>query len=137
MSSTWYSAFATCPVGPVPSPDEPLPPSRSAAYYGPREGITLVRADITYLRQDFSMQQAVEQPGAWSDVQRFDFLVRTRALTDKEIRHREETRGIVQFLEARATATYRATIVDALRRLTGKDAPANSRAWREVLELPN
>src|SRR5207302_7066026 len=43
------------PVGLVPSPVEPMPPSRSTAYYAERNGSTLARADITYLRQDFSL----------------------------------------------------------------------------------
>jgi hypothetical protein len=123
------------PVGPVPAPDEPLPPSRSAAYYGAREGITLVRADITYLRQDFSMLQSVDHPGSWSNLQRFDFLVRTRELTEKEVSDRTPKKGVLQFLEANATVVYRETIAEALRRLTGKDAPPNARAWREALDL--
>jgi hypothetical protein len=127
----------TLPVGPVPAPDEPLPPSRSAVYYGPREGVTLVRADITYLRQDFSLLQSVEKPGQWPEQQRFDFLVRTRELSQQDMDYRQEKKAIVQFLESNATLTYRQTIAATLRRLTGKNAPANAAAWREVLELAN
>ncbi len=36
-------ALATTPVGPVPSMQDPLPPSSSTAYYAARRGITLVR----------------------------------------------------------------------------------------------
>jgi hypothetical protein len=35
-----------------------------------------VRADIVYLRQDFSVMHRVVQPASGPDVQRFDYLVR-------------------------------------------------------------
>jgi hypothetical protein len=114
------------PIGPVPSAQEPLPPSLSPVYYSQRSGVTLVRADITYLRQDFSLQQEVAEPGKWSSVQRFDFLVRTRELTPKEI----EERTPVIVLE------YRDTIAEALRHLSGKDLPPIAASWRAALDMP-
>ena len=116
------------PVGPAPSPDEPLPPSSSTIYYAPRKGVTLVRADVTYLRQDFSLRQRVDDPGKWPEMQRFDFLVRTRELTAKEFALQPE---FVLHIE------YKEAITDALRALTGKDAPPNAKAWREALALPD
>ncbi len=68
----------------IPAPENPLPPSFSPVYYSERRGEVIVRADITYLRQDFSLVQQVENPGKWPGQQRFDFFVRTRELTGKE-----------------------------------------------------
>ena len=73
----------------VPSPDEELPPSNSRVYYSLGRGeAALVRADETYLRQDFTVMQAVENSGKWPKMQRFDFLVRTRNLSADEIKQR-------------------------------------------------
>jgi hypothetical protein len=71
-------------VAPVPTPGQPLP----VAYYGSRGGSrlgVLVRADITYLKQDFSVMQRVESAKPWPEQQRFDFLVRTREATPEEV----------------------------------------------------
>jgi hypothetical protein len=65
--------------GPVPEPGKPLP----ERYYASSRG-TLVRADITYLRQDFSARLKVEKADPWPDEQRYDFVLRTRKLTDGE-----------------------------------------------------
>ena len=115
------------PVGPVPSIQDPLPPATSTVYYSARRGETLVRADITYLRQDFSLQQHVDAPGHWPHMQRFDFLVRTRELTGDELAQRTPAAAISEYKEA---------VADALRSLTGKNAPPQAQAWRELLELP-
>jgi hypothetical protein len=64
----------------VPSRDRPLP----QAYYAGRSGGDFVRADVTYLRQDFSVSEPVKDHGPWPAVQRFDYLVRTRELTPVE-----------------------------------------------------
>jgi hypothetical protein len=72
-------------VAPVPSPDRPLPPVFSNAYYEARSGMA-VRADVTYLRQDFSVPQPVEDPGQWPTNQRYDYMVRTRYATAEELR---------------------------------------------------
>jgi hypothetical protein len=61
--------------GRVPSPNQPLPPMTQ--YYEDTRGI-FVRADTTYLKQDFSVYQPVEKHGQWPLMQRFDYLVRTR-----------------------------------------------------------
>jgi hypothetical protein len=71
-------------LGPVPTPGKPLP----FEYYGARrsEGDTqLVRADVTYFRQDFSIMQRVDKAAPWPEQQRFDFLVRTREATAAEL----------------------------------------------------
>ncbi|MCI0455503.1 MAG: HEAT repeat domain-containing protein, partial [Gemmataceae bacterium] len=66
--------------GQVPTPGQPLGPPTGGHSYGGNTG-NFVRADITYLKQDFSVFQPVEKPGAWPTTQRYDYLVRTRPLT--------------------------------------------------------
>jgi hypothetical protein len=65
---------------PVPEPGEPLP----LIYYSVRKG-PAVRQDVTYLRQDFSVPQRVENAVPWPEVQRFDYLVRKRELPAAEV----------------------------------------------------
>lgn len=67
----------------VPSPESELP----NFYYDAPSG-DFVRADITYLRQDFSVMHAVENHKPWPMMQRFDYLVRTRTLTEREAQER-------------------------------------------------
>lgn len=114
--------FRSVPVGPVPAAEEPLPPASSAVYYSPRGGVTIVRADVTYLRQDFSIRQKVDEPGKWSEMQRFDFLVRTREATPKDAS-----------LSEKAGAAYKAAILEALEALTGQTAAPTAQAWREAV----
>src|SRR5207302_7046716 len=66
----------------VPVPSDPLP-SPSQGYQNSLPDI-LVRLAVTYLRQDFFMFQAVADANPWPEMQRFDFLVRTRPISDKE-----------------------------------------------------
>lgn len=63
----------------VPSPGEELP----RVYYSAPSGY-FVRADVTYLRQDFSVKHAVADHAPWPEVQRFDYLVRNRPITSDE-----------------------------------------------------
>jgi hypothetical protein len=98
--------------GRVPVVGEELPPSSSRAYYSKDTG-TFVRADITYLKQDFSVALPVDNPGQWPAVQRFDFFVRERQATDRDIRESA----------SRATAgpsEQHKAIHFALRELTGR-----------------
>jgi hypothetical protein len=75
------SNSANDPVrGLVPAAGQPLPPPASSQYYEGSTGM-FVRADVTYLQQDFSVPQPVANPGAWPVNQRYDYLVRTRSLT--------------------------------------------------------
>ena len=66
--------------GLVPRRDQPLP----VEYYNRSAG-EFVRADVTYLRQDFSVLETVARPGEWPAQQRFDYIVRRRPLTDQEL----------------------------------------------------
>lgn len=63
----------------VPLPDQSL--SRSGGYRFGSSPDIFVRTDVTYLRQDFSMVMKVEKASPWPELQRFDFLVRTREVT--------------------------------------------------------
>src|SRR5262249_52560087 len=66
----------------IPIAGEQLtPPSQG---YQNSRGDILVRIDVTYLRQDFSVFQTVPDASPWPESQRFDFLVRERALTEAE-----------------------------------------------------
>lgn len=72
--------------GLVPIPGFELSPE----YYKSQEG-HFVKADTILLRQDFSIMQEVANPGKWPILQRFDYLLRTRAATSKEIAAVEST----------------------------------------------
>jgi hypothetical protein len=91
--------------GVVPVPGEPLPPPTQ--YYA--NGDVFVRADVTYLRQDFSLVQPVEDHGEWPKMQRFDFVVRTRAATEDDLRRKPNP-------------AYRETILYALAALKSEKA---------------
>lgn len=114
----------------IPIPGEPLPtPSQG---YGSSNQDILVRIDVTYLRQDFSLMQRVADAQPWPEMQRFDFLVRSRVVTEVEATaNREE-------LKKRATdgqSPYQRAAQLALRELTGRDAAPNAAAWRRALSL--
>src|SRR5262249_27227169 len=58
--------------GAVPTPGQPLPaPATTPQYY--ETGALFVRADVTYLKQDFSVVQPVDSPKSWPTHQRFDY----------------------------------------------------------------
>jgi hypothetical protein len=63
----------------VPKPGEAIP----IVYYAARTG-NFVRADVTYLKQDFSIALPVAEAAPWPDIQRYDFLLRTRELSGAE-----------------------------------------------------
>ncbi len=65
--------------GAMPIPGEQLP---KVYYCDPRANF--VRADITFLRQDFSVQRRVANARPWPALQRYDYFVRTRELTPAE-----------------------------------------------------
>jgi hypothetical protein len=109
--------------GLVPTPGQPLGATPAAQYSGAVTG-TFIRADVTYLKQDFSVPQPVDRPDAWPVNQRFDYLVRVRPATLDEV------------LElARRSETYpqREAVLFALRELTGKDAGRTAADWRPYL----
>lgn len=73
------SVFATVPV-----PGQRLP----EVYYASRirrASPSFIRADVVYFRQDFSVMHAVKDAKPWPEVQRFDYLVREKPLTDRQL----------------------------------------------------
>ena len=107
--------------GPVPVPGKPLP---SIADYFER-GQTFVRADVTYLRQDFSAKLYVKDHDAWPAEQRYDFLVRSRMLKKEE----------AQKYRAPANSEHKNAVRYALQALTGKDAGLSASSWRQALAM--
>jgi hypothetical protein len=115
----------------VPVPGEPLPtPSQG---YDNSQPDTLVRIDVTYLRQDFSEMQSVADAHPWPEKQRFDFLVRTRTLTEDEAQvYREK----LSTQEPGRVTPYQRVALAALRDLTGRDTEPTAQAWRRLLNVP-
>ncbi len=113
-------------VGAVPSPGQPLmPPSQGYGQFQSPD--ILVRADVTYLRQDFSMLQAVKNAAPWPAMQRFDFLVRTRTMSTGDATAYQEW---LQQQGPDYVAPHRQAALAALRALTGRDAAPTAQAWR-------
>jgi hypothetical protein len=110
--------------GAIPSPSLPLPSPLSPSYYD--NSSTFVHADVTYLRQDFSVMQPVEQPPAgWPTYQRFDYMVRTRKLFGVDARSLAEAK-------ARMTRDYRSSVLFALCALTGVTGSGELTDWPAV-----
>jgi hypothetical protein len=109
--------------GLVPTPGQPVPPAFSPQYYESTTGI-FVRADVTYLKQDFSVPQPVVRPEPWPASQRFDYLVRTRPAAVDEL---------TALLARRDGYPQREAVLFALRELTGKDAGPTALDWQSVL----
>jgi hypothetical protein len=123
----------------VPLPNQPLP-SLSNRYYGLgstpniRPDISIsVRFDVTYLRQDFSLMMPVPDAAPWPEMQRFDFMVRSRVLSAQEA---EEYQQQASKAVAGSATPYQDAVLFALRQLTQLDAGPTAQAWRELLLLP-
>ena len=125
------SVSADVVTAPVPTPGEPFP-SPSEGYGSFQQPDTLVRIDVTYLRQDFSMFQPVADAHPWPEMQRFDFLVRNRELTEEEAAVYQEKLGK---REPGELSPYHRTALAALRDLTGRDTEPTAQAWRKLLTL--
>lgn len=92
----------------------------------------LIRLDVTYLRQDFSVSMPVKEAHPWPSNQRFDFFVRERVLSADEA---EEFRTKLTPKEAGVLSPYHKAAVSALRELTGKDTTPTAEAWRKLLAV--
>lgn len=114
----------------VPVPGQPLNPP-SGGYNNSQPDI-VVRVDVTYLRQDFSALQAVADANPWPEMQRFDFLVRTRVLSDQEAASYCEK---LKPREPGEFSPYHRAALAALRELTGRDTEPTPEAWRRLLKL--
>ncbi len=116
----------------VPLPGEPLPKPSEGGYQStpPPTPDIVVRIDMTYLRQDFSLMMSVAEAHPWPEMQRFDFLVRTRTLTAEEAKTYEPED------EPGRLSPYHRAALFALRELTGRDTEPTAAAWRKLLKLP-
>jgi hypothetical protein len=115
----------------VPVPSDPLPAQPDG--YQTSSPDVLVRIDVTYLRQDFSRLQAVADAHPWPEMQRFDFLVRTRVLSEQEA---AAQRQALTTSEPGRLSPYHRAALAALRELTGRDTAPTAEAWRKLLNLP-
>jgi HEAT repeat protein len=88
-----------------------------------------IRADVTYLRQDFAVMQAVQTlPGtSVTNDFRFDYLVRTRTISSKTL---NELRNLPKKGEL---SEQRQALLFALRELTGSDRGQTFAEWRSLL----
>jgi hypothetical protein len=92
----------------------------------------LIRADITFMRQDFSVRQPVSfvRVPFWGPIgsrrQRFDYVLRTRVIPRKLYARFEASIG------DRTSYPQREAVLFALRELTGKDAGATTEAWMRL-----
>jgi hypothetical protein len=109
--------------GLVPRAGRALP----VAYYADRAGGDFVRADITYLHQDFSVSQHVANATPWPETQRYDYLVRSRKATPEEV---------ASLAKQPADSSYpqRNAVLYALRNLTGRELGGATEAWQKYLE---
>jgi hypothetical protein len=107
--------------GLMPSPVQPVDPL-SVAYYSRSKG-DFIRADVTYLKQDFAVMQPVEDPGKWPKEQRYDYFVRIRPATVWE-----------RVLPPKQNYPQKSAVLMALKELTQMDCGDDAAAWREALE---
>ena len=85
-----------------------------------------IRADVTYLKEDFSVVQPVKDAGPWPSDQRIDYVVRKKKLTPAEAE--KVARQISQ-----SPNRYLNAIIFALRELTGETPRDNSsKNWRRI-----
>jgi hypothetical protein len=94
-------------------PDLSRPPGSSGVGYVGGPADVFVRADVTYLRQDFSLPQPVDEPPkGWPAVQRYDYVVRVRTLAPQDL-------PPLLLLSQQRKKEYRAAVQFALRELRG------------------
>jgi hypothetical protein len=111
--------------GLIPVRGEPIP----VEYYGRPFG-SFIRADITYLKQDFSAMQSVAKPDKWPAEQRFDFIIRQREITAADVP--TFPAGGLNRTEPPTTYPQREAVLWALRELSGKDAGQKTADWRQM-----
>src|SRR5262249_7280263 len=87
---------------------------------------TFVRADINFIRQDFSVVQPVAKHGRlWPADQRYDYLIRLRPLGARELLSQDDKRKDTTLGEARREA-----VLFALRELTGDNPGPSAEDWK-------
>jgi HEAT repeat protein len=87
------------------------------------ESDLMIRFDVNFLKQDFSVQLPV---GALGVNQRFDYVVRTRVLTQKQADRMRSESG------SEESYPQRDALLFALRRLTFQDAGNTTVAWKKL-----
>jgi hypothetical protein len=97
--------------GRVPFTDEST--KGPVKYSGRTRGI-FVRADVTYLKQDFSVMLDVKEHGDWPALQRFDFLVRERWIDPDDL---SKPLGVGRFADS-SRSPHKQALRFALRELT-------------------
>lgn len=118
-------------TAPVPLPNQPVPtPTPHGGYGHFTIPDTQLAFDMTYLRQDFSVKMRVANAQPWPEMQRFDFLVRTRELSEQDA---QAYRDLFRPAKAGELSPYQQAAVTALRQLTGRNAEPTAAAWRQVL----
>jgi hypothetical protein len=84
----------------------------------------LVRGDVIYLRQDFSVALLpMPNPDPRNPEDRFDFMVRQRPLTPKQ------TKQLLEMVKMRETYAQKESVLFALRQLTGNDPGTTHEDW--------
>jgi hypothetical protein len=103
--------------------------SNAAGGYGikfrpAKPGPLWIRFDVTFLRQDFSIQKEKQLPTGLTTHERIDYLVRLRPLKEKEVRE----------LRPKDPTAYeqREAVLWALRELTGQDPGSASEDWLQL-----
>jgi hypothetical protein len=109
--------------GLVPPTDRPV--GSGPAYYS-APGAIFVRADITYLKQDFSAMQAVPLSDPWPAVQRFDFFVRERLATESDYLESASR-------EKSGPTDRQRSLFFALRELSGRDPGPSVASWKRLV----
>jgi HEAT repeats len=111
----------------MPNPNLPLASASSPDFYGAgsSSGSMFVRADITYLKQDFAVPQAVADPGRWPLHQRYDYFVRVRPQTFEDLPTKTKRSSSYPQKDA---------VLFALRELTGEDHGDTTADWQKYLQ---
>jgi hypothetical protein len=107
-----------------------LPGGRKLTVEGPKTAIvdTFIRADITYLKQDFSILQPEPNHGRlWPEEQRYDYMVRLRPLSKEQ-----QSLWQVKFKDFRPPPPQRESLLYALRELTGENPGATAEDWKRL-----
>src|SRR5262249_1450943 len=109
--------------GVVPTPGKPM---LTGCYGAATASGDFVRADITFLRQDFSVSLPVKDAAPWPDDQRFDFVTPVRPAKPEEM---------PEIAAKPSNYAQREAVLYALRGLSGKDGGDSTDKWRELLSL--
>jgi len=93
---------------------------------GPSQAL-LIRADIAFIRQDFSVTQPELRAGTTLPAYlRFDYMVRLRYMQEKKARELQKR------LEKEESYPQREAVLFALRELTGQDAGPTTEGWQKL-----